>query len=248
MSPTMRSEKIDKTRRRESDAAAPKHNETRRAGASLEAELAELGRLSLDDLRLRWRNYWGRLAPAPLSRSLLFRVMAYRLQARVFGDLDQKTIRLLDRLGSDEVVHSAPALRTTADLDVGSIVPASSVRRASDPLILRPGVTLTREWKGSIERATVVNEGFAWNEQTYGSLSAVAFAITGTKWNGHRFFGVRPCDRVRAMVRKRGSDRSQRTLPPRPPIYRKADVPPLAALGPLQMPDGAIVDAGEEAA
>ena len=67
----------------------------------LQAELAELERLSLDELRLRWRNHWGRLAPAHISRGLLHRVMAYRLQAEAFGDLDRKTIRMLDRLADD---------------------------------------------------------------------------------------------------------------------------------------------------
>ena len=70
-------------------AAASLPNETLLIGAGLEAEFAELEHLSLDDLRLRWRNYWGRLAPAHLSRGLLLRVMAYRRQAETFGDLDQ---------------------------------------------------------------------------------------------------------------------------------------------------------------
>jgi Protein of unknown function (DUF2924) len=66
----------------------------------LDAELAELERLSLDDLRFRWRNHWGRLAPARLSRGLLLRVMAYRLQAEAFGDLDRRIVRLLERMAN----------------------------------------------------------------------------------------------------------------------------------------------------
>ena len=75
----------------------------------LEAELAELERLSLDDLRLRWRNNWGRLAPAHLSRGLLLRVMAYRLQAEAFGDLDRKTIRILAACRTEFFVGDAGA-------------------------------------------------------------------------------------------------------------------------------------------
>jgi Protein of unknown function (DUF2924) len=56
---------------------------------------------------------------------------------------------------------------------------------------------LIREWRGRLERVTVVDDGFVWNGTTYASLSAVAFAITGTKWNGHRFFGLRRRDNVR---------------------------------------------------
>jgi hypothetical protein len=73
------------------------HAEDPTTATGLEAELAERKRLSLDDLRVRWRNNWGRLAPTSLSRGLLFRVMAYRLQAEAFGDLDRKTVRLLEQ-------------------------------------------------------------------------------------------------------------------------------------------------------
>jgi Protein of unknown function (DUF2924) len=87
------------TERRPSEQTdAPLLDEIDPSTPGLEAELAMLERLSLDDLRLRWRNHWGRLAPAPLSRSLLFRLMAYRLQAEAFGELNGKTIRLLERL------------------------------------------------------------------------------------------------------------------------------------------------------
>jgi hypothetical protein len=54
--------------------------------------------------------------------------------------------------------------------------------------VLKPGALLTREWQGRIERVMTLGDGFAWNGKTYASLSAVAFAITGVKWNGHRFF------------------------------------------------------------
>ena len=60
--------------------------------------------------------------------------------------------------------------------------------RRETPLVLKPGALLTREWQGKIERVMVLEEGFAWNGKTYASVSAVAFAITGVKWNGRRFF------------------------------------------------------------
>ena len=74
-----------------SSAAAPR-NEAIPVVAGLEAELAALEQLSLDELRLRWRNRWGRLAPALLSRGLLVRLMAYRLQSEAFGDLDGRPL------------------------------------------------------------------------------------------------------------------------------------------------------------
>ena len=56
---------------------------------------------------------------------------------------------------------------------------------------VRPGTSLGREWNGHMQRVTVLADGFAWNGKTYPSLSQVAFAITGTRWNGPRFFGLR---------------------------------------------------------
>src|SRR5271167_464530 len=177
-------------------AAAPVSDETHTIGKGLEAELAELERLSLDDLRLRWRNNWGRLAPAHLSRGLLFRVMAYRLQAEAFGDLDRKTVRLLEQMANDAVAKMAANVATTPGSNEPAESKVSSARAAYEPLILKLGALLIREWQGRLERVTVVHGGFAWNGATYASLSAVAFAITGTKWNGHRFFSVRrrECD------------------------------------------------------
>jgi hypothetical protein len=75
---------------------------------------------------------------------------------------------------------------------------ASSGRAAYEPLNLKPGALLIREWQGRLERVTLVDDGFAWKGATYGSLSAAAFAITGTKWNGRRFFGVQRRDRILA--------------------------------------------------
>ena len=180
---------------------------------ALEAELAELERLSLDDLRLRWRNRWGRLAPAHLSRGLLFRVMAYRLQAEVFGDLDRKAIQMLERIADCVADKSASNQSATLGSDEHAESKVSSARAVYGPPILKPGALLIREWQGRLERVTVVDHGFAWNGATYASLSAVAFAITGTKWNGYRFFGVRRRDSVPRSECKndaKGSDRRER--------------------------------------
>jgi len=106
------------------------------------------------------------------------RVLAYRIQARAFGDLSAMTVRRLRSL-QDAGAHSAPA-------PFANRSPAT--REGVD---LRPGALLAREWRGRLERVTVLSEGFAWNGDTYASLSMVAKAITGTSWNGHRFFGLR---------------------------------------------------------
>src|ERR1700688_4154687 len=132
----------------------------------IDAELQALERLGVDELRLQWRNRWGRLEPAHLSRALLFRAMAYRIQAEAFGDLDRQIARRLDRLAQEAEA------RTTGGAGVldGSHPPARSRSQAigsDSPLVLKPGALLTREWRGRIERGMALDEGFAWNGKTY---------------------------------------------------------------------------------
>jgi hypothetical protein len=129
--------------------------------------------LDIGMLRKRWRVVFGQPAPPHLPRHLLFRILAYRLQAKILGDLDGESQRLLDASGSPEqAAHRAIQVRR-------------SVAR------LRPGTILGREWNGRLHRVTVLADGFAWNGKTYPSLSTIALAITGTRWNGPRFFGLR---------------------------------------------------------
>jgi len=140
----------------------------------LEGEIARLRDLDLPELRARWRNVFRRKAPEHLPRHLLFRILAYRLQNERLDDLDQETVRLLDRIASGS----------------GGNGPRS-VRKQSRRERLQPGTLLVRESKGARHRVEVLDKGFAWNGKTYRSLSAVAFAITGTRWSGPRFFGLR---------------------------------------------------------
>ena len=165
---------------------------------NLEKEIAEIEGLSLDDLRTRWRNLTGRLAPKYLSRSLLMRILGYRLQAQSFGDLDRNTARALARWGDPgkgQRPIASPAPNEVGEPPTVSVAPE---RRPSEPLILKPGTLLTRDWQGRMQTVMVVADGFAWNGEIFASLSAVAQAMTGTKWNGQRFFGVRPQDRAPA--------------------------------------------------
>jgi Protein of unknown function (DUF2924) len=143
---------------------------------SVEGEIAHLRGLDLRGLRARWQSIFGRQAPSHLTRHLLFSVIAYRLQADCFGDLDHATRQVLDRTVGQ---GAGPAM--TARL-------ASFDQKRNE---LTPGTVLVREWDRQSQRVMVLADGFAWNGQTFDSLSKVAFAITGTKWNGPRFFGLR---------------------------------------------------------
>ena len=143
--------------------------------ASIEDEIAQLRDLDLKGLRVYWRNAFGKPAPEHLTRYLLFRVIAYRLQANRFGDLDAETLKVLKQAAGQE---GPPVSKNLARLDQ---------RRFAPP----PGTVLVREWDRKSHRVMVMPDGFAWNGETFDSLSEIAFAITGTKWSGPRFFGLR---------------------------------------------------------
>jgi hypothetical protein len=144
--------------------------------ASFGDEIAHLRGLDLKGLRSRWQSVFQRPPPEHLPRHLLFAIIAYRVQADRFGDLDHETRQVLDRTDSNQI---------------NSAVSARLVSFDQKRTELTPGTVLVREWDRRSQRVMVMADGFAWNGQTYDSLSKVAFAITGTKWNGPRFFGLR---------------------------------------------------------
>jgi hypothetical protein len=141
---------------------------------SLDTEIARLRGLDVGELRARWHTVFRRRAPPHLPRHLLFRILAYRLQADRLGDLDADSRRLLDRIGSGP---SDGINRLVTD-------------RNRPRTELRPGTLLTREWEGHLQQVMVLADGFSWNGTSYPSLSKVAFAMTGTRWSGPRFFGL----------------------------------------------------------
>jgi hypothetical protein len=141
--------------------------------ASIADEIAHLRGLDLKGLRSRWQAVFQRPPPDHLPRHLLFAIIAYRVQADRSGDLSHETRQVLDRT------------------EAGSAVSARLVSFDQKRTELTPGTVLVREWDQRSQRVMVMADGFAWNGQTYDSLSKVAFAITGTKWNGPRFFGLR---------------------------------------------------------
>jgi hypothetical protein len=151
---------------------------------SIEDEVAHLRGLDLRGLRSRWQGAFQRPAPAHLTRHLLFAVIAYRLQADRFSDLGHATRQVLDRAVAKE---AGPAMSARL---------ASFDQKRTE---LTPGTVLVREWDRRSQRVMVMADGFAWNGRTYGSLSQVAFAITGTRWNGPRFFGLRDKEDRSAM-------------------------------------------------
>jgi hypothetical protein len=127
----------------------------------VEREIAEIETLGLDGLRSLWRTRYGH-PPSIRSPELLRLMLAWRLQAALWGELDETVRRRLKPLVGDG---------------------------PSDGLPL--GAHVAREWKGEVHEVSVVVDGYLWRGETYSSLSAIARAITGTRWNGPRFFGLR---------------------------------------------------------
>jgi Protein of unknown function (DUF2924) len=136
----------------------------RTEAAEIEAEIARLRSLALDVLRRRWRAVFGGTPPKALSKDLLGRMIAWRLQERAFGGLNRESLGFLDAF----MRHGG------------------SPRRR-----LKPGTVLVRDYHGQRHTVTVAADGFEWQGTTYASLSAIARAITGTAWSGPRFFALR---------------------------------------------------------
>jgi DUF2924 family protein len=134
-----------------------------REPAAIAAEIDRVRSLRLDALRRQWRLVFGRVPPAGLSKDLLARMVAARLQERAFGGLDRDSLRFLQSLAR----HERPPRRQ-----------------------LKPGTVLVREYQGRRHIVTAVRDGFDWQGTTYQSLSAIARAITGTAWSGPRFFAL----------------------------------------------------------
>ena len=141
--------------------------------------LAALKAMSVNELKTEWQALFD--APAPNnSRTFLESRSAYRIQELIYGGPDKQTRRLLDLL-ADEVE--------------GTLKRKAQIADPRNPVV---GTKLIREWDGVAHTVTVLKDGFDWGGQRYKSLSAVARAITGTRWNGYRFFGLREMKRGEA--------------------------------------------------
>ena len=136
------------------------------------ARLAALKTMSVKELKSEWQALFDTPAPNN-SRGFLEGRLAYRIQELTYGGPDKQTRRLLDLL-ADEVE--------------GTLTRKAQIADHRNPVV---GTKLIREWDGIVHTVTVLKEGFEWDGSRYKSLSAVARAITGTQWNGYRFFGLR---------------------------------------------------------
>jgi len=134
---------------------------------SLAGELARLKSLSRQELMAEWKKVWGSEAPFNISQNLLLLAFAYRLQERIYGGIKP---------------HIKSKLRQIAG-GHSKIQPVPKVKN---------GTRLLREWHGSTHEVLVLGDGVQYRGEKYRSLSEVAKIITGSKWSGPVFFGLRP--------------------------------------------------------
>jgi DUF2924 family protein len=138
---------------------------------SLTSQLERLGALGPEELNERWRELFASERPPRICGELLLKALAYRLQEKTLGGLKPATRRLLKGLGckNTEQSLSAPPVRAP----------------------LKAGTVLVREWHGMTRRVTVIDDGYRFDGKRYRSLSEVARTITGSRWSGPRFFGLK---------------------------------------------------------
>jgi Protein of unknown function (DUF2924) len=139
--------------------------------ALVEAELDRLAAMPIAGLRIRYAELLRTDPPKAFGPDLLRRSIAHRIQEKAYGGLSRPIQRLLDQM-----------TKTYAAKPGGRIVL---------PRRIKSGSVLVRPWKGKSYRVTVLADGFAYDGKTFGNLSEIAVLITGTRWNGPRFFGLR---------------------------------------------------------
>lgn len=151
----------------------------------MSAGVSKLRGLNKVELRCRWQQEFGSAPPTRLSQDMLLLALGWQAQAKSGHGYNRETRDYLSRLIAD--------FKAGKDLMSGA-PPAQSN--------LNPGVSLVREWRGTLHQVQVLEKGFVWNDKVWNSLSSIAREITGARWNGPAFFGLRSkrvaADRARA--------------------------------------------------
>ena len=181
------------------------------ASNDLGSEIADIGDLPREELARQWQRIYGHLPPKSLSHDLLVRAISWHLQAKRLGGLPAGTRRQLkqladqaDRRGRAKTVKGVRrasdaqgnANIASGSLDVGhaddepSVAPARGAAAAKPRRRLSQGARLIRDWNGRSHVVDVIDRGFVYDGKLYSSLTAIAFAITGARWSGPRFFGL----------------------------------------------------------
>jgi len=141
---------------------------------TLERELAALPKMNIAQLRAKWRQRLKETPPLHVRKQLFVPILAYKLQEQAYGGLKTEIRRRLEKI----------AVLYRRD-------PASKEVAFREPRRIKPGTRMLREWNGKTHQVTVVESGFEYEGERYTSLSVIARKITGTRWSGPLFFGLK---------------------------------------------------------
>jgi hypothetical protein len=147
-------------------------------------QIESLRRLKTGELRTRYRDVFGEASPS-FNRAHLFQRIAWRLQAEAEGDLSERARRRASQLANDS------DLRLRAPRSFWREIERNGDSPNRDPRLPATGTALERVYQGQILRVTVLANGFEYHGKNYASLSAIAHRVTGTRWNGFHFFGLK---------------------------------------------------------
>jgi hypothetical protein len=153
---------------------------------ALEDEIASLPALSKAELLTRWRERLKQPPPSHLNKPILVPLLAYRLQEQAFGGLKPAYKRRLREL-ADSFERN----------------PNQPPKTVSSAARIKPGTRLIRQWDGQTHQVTVAEEGFEYKGERYKSLSEIARLITGTRWSGPLFFGLKQSEKNRVRHERR---------------------------------------------
>lgn len=160
-------------------------NAEARKRREIAAEIELIRAMNKDQLRIRWKKLFKKEVPKALTKDLLARMIAYRIQEQAFGGLDRKTEKILESYAHGKPTDASRYFKT--------------------------GTVVVREYQGIRHTVTIADGEYLWNNKKYASLSTIAREITGTSWNGPRFFGLR--EKALKEPNKQGNTAAGETRP-----------------------------------
>jgi len=159
--------------------------------ASVVTQIAALQRMSVGELRSKWRELYSGEETRSFNRVYLWRRLAWRVQELAYGGLSERSkARIADLNRDDDLRFLPPRGWTPPTIAAPAPTSGQDARPVRDSRLPSPGSVIIRQYKGHEIRVTVTETGFEWEGRPYRSLSAVARDVCGQRWNGFLFFGL----------------------------------------------------------
>ena len=163
--------------------------------SSVTAQIQALRGMKVAELRVKWRELFGEDSRSN-NRDFLWRRLAWRVQELTYGGLSERAKARLAELSKEVDIRFLPPRGWKDALEASMAArPAVESGPVRDPRLPKPGMVLSRPYRGHDIRVTVLDKGFEWQGRPYRSLSAIAREVIGQRWNGMLFFGLTKRDR-----------------------------------------------------